>query len=91
MLNVERAPAYETMTELDKRLTLMYWEYTDNLNLYHTNLGDFETWYVNRATSPDLISRARRWLVENRYLIIKTSVADNAQRSGDQWKGAMKR
>ncbi|MAH47701.1 hypothetical protein CMI37_17910 [Candidatus Pacearchaeota archaeon] len=88
MLNVTKAPDYNTMTELDKRLTLMFWEGIENLNLYHANLGEFEEWYVKRATNPDLISRARRWLVENRYIIVKPTVAENAQAAGDRWKGA---
>ncbi len=90
MLNVNKPPSYNTMAELDKRLTLMYWDVFDNINLHIAHLGDFEEWYVAAATSPDHISRARRWLVENRYLIIKTDVAERAQGAGDQWKGAVK-
>ncbi len=94
MLNVTKAPDYNSMTELDKRLTVMYWETFDDISAYMAQrageYGVFEEWYVNRATSPDLISRARRWLVENRYVIIKTSVAERAQEAGEKWKGAVK-
>lgn len=89
ILNVATPAGYNTMTELDKRLTLMYWESIENLNLHITHLGEFEEWYVKRATNPDLITRARRWLVENRYIIVKPSVAEHAQAAGDRWKGAV--
>ena len=98
LLNVTKPPDYNSMTELDKRLTVMYWENFDNLAFYGDGLysaikftTEFEDWYVKQATSPDLISRARRWLAENRYIIIKTSVAEHAQEAGEKWRGAVGR
>lgn len=87
--------SYNTMTELDKRLVAMYWVEFDDLNFYSISspiksIGEFQEWYVKKATSPDLISRARRWLVENRYIIVKTSVAERAQEAGDKWGKGMK-
>lgn len=90
ILNITKSPSYNKMSELDKKLTLMYWEEIDSLSLYNTNLGDFEQWYVDRATNPDIISRARRWLVENRYIIVKTDVAVAARESSEKWRNKVK-
>jgi len=83
-LNVTKVGNYNKMTELDKLLTLLYWETYDGLNIC-LNLDKFDKWYKEKATNPDLISRARRWLIENRYIIAKSSVTERAQQAGDNW------
>ncbi|MAH45836.1 hypothetical protein CMI37_08395 [Candidatus Pacearchaeota archaeon] len=83
-LNVTKVGNYNKMTELDRLLTLLYWETYDGLNIY-LNLDKFDEWYKEKATNPDLISRARRWLIENRYIIAKSSATKWAQQAGDNW------
>ena len=54
---------YNTMTELDKTLMLMYWREYDGMNLP----TQFDDWFVHEATEPDAIRRARQYLVEHQY------------------------
>ncbi len=56
MLNATKAPDYNTMSELDKRLTLMYWFEFDGLLFRYQDsttqsARGFEDWYVDHATS----------------------------------------
>lgn len=85
---------YVTMTELDKKLTLRYWKEYDYLvnALIDTpkdskgKVDEFEGWFLSQATNPDVISRARRYLVSDaRLLIIPKNIAKHAKQAEDSW------
>lgn len=72
-------PDYHTITELDKRLMVDYWKNYDGLKFDSVEaIVGFDKWFIKSATHPDLITRARRWLIEHNYLIIKPDVAERA-------------
>lgn len=73
---------YTRMNELDKKLTLLYWQHIDGLDI-----SDFRNWYVKLATVPDAISRARRWLIDplHGYLIVKPEVLQRAKDAERRW------
>jgi hypothetical protein len=91
---------YTTMTELDKKLVLRYWLEYDQLEQALDAYGDkasykeyreavtdlFRNWFFFRATNPDVISRARRYLVSDaKLLIIPQKVAKHAKQADDKW------
>lgn len=88
---------YLTMTELDKKLTLRYWEEYDGLKgsdaltgvrALNTDerLEYFRNWFLSCATNPDVISRARRYLVSDaKLLIIPQNIAKHAKQAQDKW------
>jgi hypothetical protein len=83
---------YNTVTELDKLLTVDYWKTYDEIlnNLVHgDSYNDFKLWYL-KATEPELISRARRWLVERNYLLLKSDVSERAHESARKFSSAVK-
>lgn len=82
---------YHNIGFLDKLLTWAYWTEIDGLGRDGRVGFDLETWYLKYATPPDLITRARRWLVENRYFILKTNVAEAAQEAAVHFREQMKR
>jgi len=79
-------PDYNTMTELDKILMLDYWREYDDYNkdvLCGDDLQkDFPKWFIHKATNPELIRRARQWLSQHNYIILKPNVLDNAYEAG---------
>jgi hypothetical protein len=81
------APDYNTMTELDKNLMVDYWGEYDGLDCDSdkTVCSLDRYWFVHKATSPELIRRARQWLVEHNYLILKESVAQHAFEAGERF------
>lgn len=90
MLNVGKLPHYPDdytkVGELDRVLTVEYWTAWDGLAQV-ADLGDFRDWFIKMATNPDLISRARRWLVENRYIILPTAIAERTLDAEENWRG----
>jgi len=78
---------YQTVTELDRMLTVDYWKQFDGLG--KASFEDFREWYL-KATNPDLISRARRWLVENRYIILPTAISERAQEAAGHFGRSVK-
>ena len=73
---------YNHMYQLDKLLCLAYWMKWDGLNketLIH--MQDFQHWFLHKATPPDYITRARRWLRDNKLAIFPQHVVDAADRS----------
>jgi hypothetical protein len=78
---------YNTISELDRLLTIDYWRDFDGLP-GKFDIEYFREWYM-KATNPDLISRARRWLVENRYIILPTAIAERAQNAEESWRGSV--
>ena len=77
--------AYHTATELDKWLMVDYWQEYDNLDTAH-----FDIWFVTRATSPELVRRARQWLSEHNYVFLDADVADHAAEAGDRMRKAIR-
>jgi len=86
---------YNTMTELDKNLMVDYWHEYDGMKalLYtmfpHTANG-FKPWFIKHATAPELIRRARQWLTERNYLIVKTDVQKRALEAGSKYGRSIK-
>jgi hypothetical protein len=93
---------YNTMTELDKTLMWDYWVEYDGF--IHTaaeiildknspdkvTSGGLRKWFIKKATPPELIRRARQWLTEHRYLIVKETVAQNAQKAGQKFRQSVR-
>ena len=80
---------YNTMTNLDKILMVDYWREFDGLTLDVLESG-WREWFINKATLPDLITRARRWLVEHNYLIIPQDITDRAYSASEKFSKAVK-
>lgn len=89
---------YHTMTELDKMLMVDYWQEYDGLsgvffNQYQevmTRNSIFNSWFIHKATAPELLRRARQWLSEHNYLILKPDVAERAYQAGTKFSKAIK-
>lgn len=75
---------YVTMTELDRLVCIRYWQEYDAMP------PEFAKWYIEKATFPEKIRRARQWLVENGFIIPKPEVEENAREAGNNWKRAIK-
>jgi hypothetical protein len=73
---------YDHMYQLDKLLCLAYWMKYDGLTKQTlVNWHDFEQWFLKKATPPEYITRARRWLRENHLAEFPKHVVDAANRS----------
>jgi len=79
---------YNTMTELDKNLMWDYWVEYDQI--FTENMEELKHWFVKHATPPELIRRARQWLTEHNYLIVKEAVAQNAQKAGRKFRQSVR-
>lgn len=80
---------YKTVSELDKWIMLYYWEHYDELKKSGGLGVDMAAWFIEEATPPEFICRARRWLQENDYIFIKPGVADDAKDEGEHWRKSM--
>jgi len=86
---------YNTMTGLDKNLMVDYWNEYDNMKslLYtmfpHTANG-FKPWFAKKATAPELIRRARQWLLEHQYIFVNPDVQTRAQEAGSKFRQSIK-
>jgi len=48
------------------------------------DMAQFDSWYLaGKATNPEVIGRALRWLKENGFVIIPQSVEDEAERKAE--------
>jgi len=83
---------YNTMTELDKNLMWDYWREFDGGKpvLNCDTIAQMREWFVKKATAPELIRRARQWLTEHQYLIVKETVAQNAQKAGQKFRQSVR-
>lgn len=84
---------YHTMTELDKNLMVDYWVAFDglgHLGVSFASLADFTIWFTKKATAPELIRRARQFLVEKNYLIIKPEVQKHAYEASSKFSRSVK-
>ena len=75
---------YTKVTELDKMLMVDYWREFDGMGNCIT-IGNFEKWFVDVATAPELIRRARQWLSEHNYLILDSAVSERAIEAGNKF------
>ena len=82
--------SYNKISQFDKHLIIEYWRAYDGLSKALAEPSIFKDWFVNTATNPELIRRARQWLVEKNYLIPPQGVEDRAQESGERWGKAVK-
>jgi hypothetical protein len=76
----EKMPRYNTMTELDKIIILEYWKEYDGITI--DSMTAFESWFLECATFPDMITRAFRILVSHHYVLPRQDVLDRAQEAG---------
>ncbi len=81
--------SYTKMSAFDKRLVAKYWAKYDSPYMLNNGVS-LEDWYIKYATDPDLISRARRWLIEHNYLIPTKGISERAQESSEKWKATIK-
>jgi len=81
---------YHTMTELDKMLMWDYWREYDGLAVTHHFVDEIRGWFIQKATAPELIRRARQWLSEHNYLILQADVAERAYEAGNKFSKAIK-
>ncbi len=82
---------YNTMTELDKILLIDYWQEYDGLPPFGNGFLLDKGWLIHKATSAELLRRARQWLVEHQYLIgIKPDVAERAFEAGNKFSRSIK-
>ncbi len=78
-------PDYHSVSQLDKILTLHFWQEYDGLDK-SISQKDFENWFLSSATSPDMITRARRWLIERNYIFLKPEVQENAMEASHKFR-----
>lgn len=81
---------YHTMTELDKKLMWAYWREYDMRNDAIDGFVKLEFWFVQHATSPELIRRARQYLVEHNWVLINPDVAERAYEAGNKFSRSIK-
>jgi len=83
---------YRNMTQLDKVLTLDYWREYDDMKpvLNCGTIAGFRDWFINQSTSADLITRARRWLMEHNYIFVKENVQEYAIEASNKWRQSVK-
>jgi hypothetical protein len=73
---------YYTMSNLDKQLIYAYWIKIDG-EPNEVRSDEYKEWFFNKCTVPEDIRRARQWLVEHNFIIIKPEVAKHAQEAGN--------
>lgn len=83
---------YHTMTELDKNLMWDYWREFDGGKpvLNCDTIAQMREWFIKKATAPELIRRARQWLTERNYLIVKPEVQKHAYEAGSKFRQSIK-
>lgn len=87
------SPIYRSVTQLDKILIWEYWTRIDGLKaiLDNNNQIELREWFVNKATSADLISRSVRWLNSHNYLLLDPVVQERAMAARDRWQKSISR
>ena len=84
LLEKTPVPNYNKISGFDKWLIWHYWLEFDAFK--PSDVENIVDWLVNKATSPDIIVRARQFLVEKNYLIPSPSIAERAQAAGNSWR-----
>jgi hypothetical protein len=85
--------SYNNMTELDKMLMFDYWREYDQMSFYSAPKYEaFADWFIHEATAPEIIRRARQFLIEHNYIIeVKESVLQHAHDAGENMRQNIKR
>jgi len=93
---------YNTMTELDKNLM---WDYWIEFDAFSTTLAEvayakhrnpfnehpnMKAWFVKKATAPELIRRARQWLLEHQYIFVSPDVQKRAYEASSKFRQSIK-
>ena len=73
--------SYYTMSNLDKQLIYAYWIKIDG-EPNEVRTDEYRDWFFDKCTVPEDIRRARQWLVEHNFIIVKSDVAKHAQEAG---------
>lgn len=88
---------YNTMSVLDKKLTVDYWNKYDGLYNYEhddesksNGINEFKEWYIHFATEASLIERAIRFLIERNYFIVDEDVRLRAQEAARNYRQAVR-
>ena len=74
--------SYNTMSNLDKQLIYAYWIKIDG-EPNEVRTDEYRDWFFDKCTVPEDIRRARQWLVEHNFIIVKSDVAKHAQEAGN--------
>lgn len=82
--------SYRTVIELDKRLTLDYWLEYDGMVKEGEHFLVCRDWFVNQATYPEFIRRARQWLCEHNYLILPAEILERARDAEKRFRQSIK-
>lgn len=86
---------YNTMTELDKILMWDYWREFDGMKIILQSMtpklvSEMQEWFIKKATPPELIRRARQYLVEKNWIIVKPEVRQRASDAGAKFRKSVK-
>jgi hypothetical protein len=73
--------SYYTMSNLDKQLIYAYWIKIDG-EPNEVRTDEYRDWFFDKCTVPEDIRRARQWLVEHNFIIVKPDVLKHAQEAG---------
>jgi hypothetical protein len=73
--------SYNTMSNLDKQIIYAYWTKIDR-EPTEVYTDEYKDWFFEKSTQPEDIRRARQWLVEHNFIIVKPDVAQRAQEAG---------
>ena len=73
--------SYNTMSNLDKQLIYAYWIKIDG-EPNEVRTDEYRDWFFDKCTVPEDIRRARQWLVEHNFIIVKPDVLKHAQEAG---------
>jgi hypothetical protein len=83
--------SYNTMSELDKMIMVNYWGIYNRLETVIGRDGlSFYNWFVYEATEPELIRRARQYLVEHHAIYVKPEVKERADHANDNMRHSVK-
>lgn len=82
-------PDYNNVSQLDRILTLHFWKEYDGLD-GALSQESFNDWFLSTATSSDMITRARRWLVERNYLLLEPDVLEYAMEASNKWRQSVR-
>ena len=82
---------YNSVTELDKKITVDYWRKYDGLEEIIGRDGlSFCNWFIHEATEVSTVERAMRWLTSHNYLLIKPEVLQRAMAASNKFRQAVR-
>lgn len=81
---------YQTISNFDKQLIYEYWKQIDGMEAVLHDFAEYRKWFLEKATEPEKIRRARQWLIERNFIIPRSCVSDRAQKAGENWRAGVK-